>query len=267
MLIVDTYNVLHITGVLPPHLAGPDVEQLAELVGLSRYRKGKTLLVCDGAPAGDAPPGDSAVRAWEKDSARLRIVYAGAGVEADDLIETLVHRFGGQRTITVVSSDRRLRRNSNTWKCKHLSGEEWLHQLAFDNEHGRHASRAIKRPRFATDLPLTPSVAELWMREMGVAEVVEEAAPVRQKPAAKSPEPKPEPEPKPAVRPPVSPEKPAVKQAVKPPARSVEARIDPLIGMDAADLDMERWLMLGPDPKPRAPRVMKPADRSKKKRK
>ncbi|HMN97297.1 MAG TPA: NYN domain-containing protein [Phycisphaerales bacterium] len=48
-LIVDTYNVLHVTGVLPPALAGLDVDRLAVLIAQSRYRWETTWLVCDGA--------------------------------------------------------------------------------------------------------------------------------------------------------------------------------------------------------------------------
>ena len=47
-LLVDTLNVLHVTGVLPPELAGPEPADLAAWIERSRYRRQKVSLVCDG---------------------------------------------------------------------------------------------------------------------------------------------------------------------------------------------------------------------------
>ena len=38
LIIVDTYNVLHVVGVLPPEIAGVDTAGLIELLARSRYR-------------------------------------------------------------------------------------------------------------------------------------------------------------------------------------------------------------------------------------
>ena len=37
-LLIDAYNVLHVVGVLPPDLAGIDLEELAILIAKSRFR-------------------------------------------------------------------------------------------------------------------------------------------------------------------------------------------------------------------------------------
>jgi hypothetical protein len=79
MLLIDAFNVLHVTGVLPPHLAGLDVQGLVRLIGISRYARRKLLLVCDGAP-----PRQHAARAAHSDDPR--IIYAGTRLKADDLI-------------------------------------------------------------------------------------------------------------------------------------------------------------------------------------
>ena len=50
--IKDAYNVLHVTGILPPEIAGPDLPALARLVARSRYTDRACWLVCDGAPPG-----------------------------------------------------------------------------------------------------------------------------------------------------------------------------------------------------------------------
>lgn len=47
-LIIDVYNVLHTTGILPPDLAGIGVTDLKRLIAISRYRNEPCRLVCDG---------------------------------------------------------------------------------------------------------------------------------------------------------------------------------------------------------------------------
>ena len=48
--LVDAYNVLHVVGVLPPELAGIDLEELAALLEGSRFGREEVLLICDGIP-------------------------------------------------------------------------------------------------------------------------------------------------------------------------------------------------------------------------
>jgi len=230
VLIVDTYNVLHTTGVLPPHLAGLDVPSLAALVAGGRYARQKTLLVCDGPAPDESLHADSAVRSWGDE--RVRIVYAGAGRDADGLIEDLVQRFGGQRTITLVSSDRRLRRAANTWKCKHLSAPEFLDTLPRDYEKHAPGRGLPKRPAFATDLPLPPEVARVWMREMGVSPDGNAPPPPRAKPK--------------------SPTSSAGPARTPPAPASRDPRAWPE-AISAEDLDMERWLRASGEPPKRPP--------------
>ena len=47
-VLIDTFNVLHVTGVLPPGLAGPDVTGLAALITTSRWKSAQIAMVCDG---------------------------------------------------------------------------------------------------------------------------------------------------------------------------------------------------------------------------
>ena len=79
-LVLDTFNVLHTVGVLPPELAGLDIAGLARLIGESRHRNEKTTLVCDGLPVGEKieiePP--------------VTVRFAGRGRTADDLIGQIV---------------------------------------------------------------------------------------------------------------------------------------------------------------------------------
>ena len=73
-LIIDTYNVLHVTGVLPPELAVGEPDGLARLVAQSRYASDVVWLICDGVPRGASRVG------------RILIEGAGPGRSADDVI-------------------------------------------------------------------------------------------------------------------------------------------------------------------------------------
>lgn len=140
-LVLDTFNVLHTVGILPPELAGLDVPGLAALILRSRHANEKTTFVCDGLPAADLPPtgplaspGDFTVR------------YAGRTSTADDLIRTIVEASTAPRRLIVVSSDHAIQKHAQRRRCPVLSSQDFLQQLADDANlpRGPHASpRAI----------------------------------------------------------------------------------------------------------------------------
>lgn len=253
MLIVDVYNVLHITGVLPPHLAGLDVGGLADLVAVSRYGKQKSLLVCDGfgSPTADDATAHAILRGREPSAADFQgILFAGRGRDADSLIEALLARFGGTRSITVASSDRRVGRAARGVKSRWIRSDEFLRELVADVERSGSAFRTL-RPAFANDLPLTPGETDRWMREFGIepeAGATKEAPslpPVVAKPPGRKKsktEPAAEVVEKPADVPPKS---------VKPESTKDKSPIDPLLvqalrmwpgRISLDELDMEWWL-------------------------
>ena len=159
MLIIDTYNVLHVTGVLPPRLAGPEVDDLAGLIEGSRYADRRALLVCDGSGEGRTVFG-------------CQVVYAGPGRDADTLIERLVSRWRHGRTLTVVSSDREVRRGAGKVGARVVGSGEFLRQLAEDAESGkgRRGGQAGKESGFGRDgkpIRLTGAEVGWWLQEFG----------------------------------------------------------------------------------------------------
>ena len=122
-LIVDTCNVLHRTGVLPPDLAGVDEEGLAALVDRSRYGGQPTLLVCDGGPGGQA-----ALQRY----GNVRYQYAGPGTTADEVIERLIQASDAPRRLLVVTSDRAVATRAKRRRCKVIDSDAFLEQLAND---------------------------------------------------------------------------------------------------------------------------------------
>lgn len=161
MLFVDVSNVLHTTGVLPPDLAGLDLDGLVRLLAHSRYRRRRVVLVCDGAPPRRAAAG-------ARDEKHVQVLYSGVKAEADDvLIERLKqtpHAHGRTRAL-VVSSDRRIRAEAQRRGLLVRSSAEFLAELASDHEHEpvrRRARERAQRPEFARQIPLPALEVAHW---------------------------------------------------------------------------------------------------------
>lgn len=160
-VIVDTYNVLHVTGVLPPELAGIDVAGLADLIEASRYRAEMVWLVCDGTGRG------------ARSERRERIVthYTGIRSDADSHIGRMIDGSSTPRRLTVVSSDHRVRRMALRRRCVALSSEAFLGQLASDaNRRGK--PREVRPP-----VPLDQQQVDRWVREFGLEGALLDVAP------------------------------------------------------------------------------------------
>lgn len=203
MLVVDVSNVLQATGVLPAHLAGPDLPDLARLIAISRYRTRRAVLVCDGRAPGSAglpytddPPGhdwpssDAAplpaptnLAPDGREIAGMDVLYAGAGREADDVIELLIARDSAPRRLLVVSTDRRLVRAARRRRAQSLTSQQFLAQLAHDAE--KPSARAL--PGFATQVPLNPYDVAYWLAAFGYDPIP--AGPPRQAPTDAPPRP------------------------------------------------------------------------------
>lgn len=157
-LLVDAYNVLHVVGVLPPDLAGIDLEELAVLIAESRFRDEEAVLACDGV---------SKPHQVEQ-TGRVEVRFAGPGVTADDLILRLVRDSSAPRRITVVTSDREIAVNARRRRAVVISSEAFLEMLASDRQ----------RPGTGGPPPAsTPSSeaagrrqVEHWLRFFGVDE-------------------------------------------------------------------------------------------------
>lgn len=155
MLIVDAYNVLHVTGVLPPDLAGLDAPALAELLGRTRWAS-RAILVCDGVKP----------RGWPARVGGVDLRFAGPGRDADTLIERLISDDPDPRRLTVVSSDGRIRKAARRAKCRALSSEGFLAQVVAQVQapRARRASPAAGKP----EVPLDPFALRRWLDEFGV---------------------------------------------------------------------------------------------------
>ena len=157
-LIVDTYNVLHVVGVLPPDLAGIETRDLIDLLQRSRYRRERVVLVCDGVPG----PGAARGRFGS-----ISVEYAGDKATADDRIAAIIRQSSAPRRLAIVSSDRAIVREARRRRCPTIDSAEFLRHLAHDHATSSPAAPAPPAPpRSAGAAGLPPALLDeaeaLW---------------------------------------------------------------------------------------------------------
>ena len=166
-IIIDTYNVLHVTGVLPPELAVGEPEALARLIAASRFGSEAVWLVCDGVPRGATRVG------------RIVIEGAGPGKSADDHIAAFLDRSTAPRRVTVVTSDRAVARKARSRGAECVKSEEFLALLAGDASRVRRPRGHTPAPSPRRSVPLSDREVAGWMRlfEITAEHAAIEAAP------------------------------------------------------------------------------------------
>ena len=250
-LIVDTYNALHAWATGPAEARGRDVAALAALIARGRYAEARVRLVCDGIP----PGGTQAPH--RQTVAGAEVLYAGAGVEADALIEELVGRTSVPNRTVVVSSDRRVQKAARRRGAAAVASEDFIGEVIADARDRAEAdARAADAPSRPGDAGPALSASEVgeWMQRFGFPDPPPE-------PPADAPQETPRDAPAPDTGAPAGPPA-AAPGADGPPAPSPEpggrdapepkdeAWIDEALGewgdrLDPDDLDMERWLGSG----------------------
>lgn len=243
-LVVDAFNVLHVTGVLPPEIAGLDLDGLADLIEASGLAKDEVWIVCDGM----RPPTGGPRR-----RERVWFSWAGGGAKADDLIVQLVQRSTSPRRMTIVTADRAVQRAVKRRGAEIEASETFLARLAADWVKGHPRSTAAKAAKRTIgpreSLPLAKPEVRAWLRLFGLDEAMRELPPAE---AAKAERPTPVLPPKPGVPlKPGAPPKPVVPSNPSPaPPSAASARRTPSDDpLDLANLDLDRLLAGTPPPR------------------
>ncbi|HMP06527.1 MAG TPA: NYN domain-containing protein [Lacipirellulaceae bacterium] len=121
-LLIDGYNLLHVTGLVGPPgsgLRGSRDALLSFLANaLDARERRETVVVFDAA---EAPPGlPSAANAYG-----IAVRYAANYPEADDLLEELIAAHNAPRSLTVVSSDHRVQAAARRRKAAFVDSDVW----------------------------------------------------------------------------------------------------------------------------------------------
>jgi uncharacterized protein len=161
-LLIDGYNLLHASGVLPSR-AGPATFERARGALLSFLAKtltdkerSKSVIVFD---AVNPPRGVADRYRFEGISVRFARGYESA----DDLIAELIDEHTAARQLTVVSSDHQVQRAARRRKAKPIDSDEWMAELTRRKVLARNSHADDAKPH----LPLSPAEVQQWLNEFG----------------------------------------------------------------------------------------------------
>jgi len=128
LLLVDGYNLLHVSGLFGPASGPPTLERsrlaLLEFLAaqLPETLRKRTVVVFDAA---SAPPGLPS----ELDHAGMSIRFAHRRSTADELIGELIQQVSDPRHLTVVSSDHAVQRSARQRGAKYVDSEVWFREV------------------------------------------------------------------------------------------------------------------------------------------
>ncbi len=168
--LIDGYNLMYAAGALDGREIRREsfhrkrrrfLSDLADALGPERCRE--TTVVLDAS----TPPADFPLETVYQG---LNLIFALGDENADARIETLIAAHSAPKSLTVVSSDRRIRRAAQRRRARTLGADEFLDLLErFQTEKRLEApSPNLATPRsLDRDSPLTAKEAALWLAEFG----------------------------------------------------------------------------------------------------
>jgi predicted RNA-binding protein with PIN domain len=183
-LLIDGYNLLHVTGLVGRPGSGLQGSREALLRFLARSIEPKelpaTTIVFDAA---EAPPGLPRVVTHEG----MTVRYASEYADADALIEELIAAYNVPRSLLVVSSDHRIQRAAQRRRAPFVDSDVWMGDLW----RRRSAAQRAADPAGRRTSGLSADEIAYWTAEFADAPV--EDAPQSRKPSKRKPEPPAEP--------------------------------------------------------------------------
>lgn len=159
-LIIDCYNLLH--APMPEALAGLDEHRLCRLLasGFSHdHSNGKIAVVCDGVvkPLGiSRSPVES-----------VKLLYSGVHRTADEVIIEMIEADTAPRRLTVVSTDRQIRKAARRRRAKALTSDQFVIEMLRRMSASALASRTKSNTKGGQG-PLSPSQVRYWLDTFGV---------------------------------------------------------------------------------------------------
>ncbi|MEQ8791541.1 MAG: NYN domain-containing protein [Pirellulaceae bacterium] len=162
-LLIDGYNLLHASGVLPRGAGAGTLERargaLLEFLvsALDPQELRQTTIVFD---AKDAPKGVPDAYDYQGLSIRFARDYR----DADVLLIELIRLDHAPRKLVVVSSDHQVQRAARRRRAKAVDSDVWCSALI---RQGRRFELPGEQPETKPAAPLPQSEVQRWMREFG----------------------------------------------------------------------------------------------------
>ena len=159
-LLIDGYNLLHVTSIFGPPGAGTELHRtrLAFLnflaSSLNKRERKVTTIVFDGA---GAPPG--LPESLLHDGITVR--FARRHSNADEMIEEMLETWRNPRALTVVSSDHRVQRAARHAGATFVDSERWY----TDIKSTLRARNAAESERAKPSGRPTPEELDYWVSE------------------------------------------------------------------------------------------------------
>jgi predicted RNA-binding protein with PIN domain len=175
--LIDGYNVMHAGGRLGPKLSRQGFRHarrrfLDELAGaLGAELAPEVMVVFDAT----VPPGDFGL---DEKYRGISVVFALGDENADARIEQLIAKHSNPKTLTVVSSDRRIRQAATRRRARSVAAEDFW--VMVDNLKERKARKARVKAR-SNSAPAadparrpTPDETAFWLEALGSIPEVDE---------------------------------------------------------------------------------------------
>lgn len=155
MFIIDGYNLLH--AILNAEEAYGAVNDLELCRVVSRYLK---LIARSGTMVfdGEGPPDKSVF----DNIANLEVLFAGLCADADTVIEDKIGASTAPRRLTIVSSDRRLRKAAHARRCNSLKSQVFWDNVQKQLSRKRHAKEPTAKRQ-----GLSESETDQWLDVFG----------------------------------------------------------------------------------------------------
>ena len=170
-LLIDGYNLLHASGILPRG-SGPSTLPRAReallnylVAVLPPEELTQTTIVFDAA---DAPPGLPDVYTQRG----LTIRFAREHATADDLLEVLIRNDSAPRKLTVVSSDHQVQRAARRRRANTVDSDLWH----ADIRRRRRDEGAASETEIKPIAPLNEAEVQHWLEEFGDVDISQPAS-------------------------------------------------------------------------------------------
>jgi predicted RNA-binding protein with PIN domain len=158
LYLIDGYNLLHAMGILggrlgPEGLSKARLGLLGLLRGALKVEASSVTVVFDAA---GAPPG----LIHDQECQGIHVRFAIDQEQADDLIESMIHKCPAPKQLGVVSDDRRIRKAAQRRGCIAVGCADFLEELA-RRRHGKRSTGATG----ADHKPSAKNELDFWLQE------------------------------------------------------------------------------------------------------